>query len=137
MKITVTADEDALPSGYSVWFTFDHEGLVSGNKSQADGDDVRVVYWDGDSWVELDRSLDEFASWDDASTMIWFKTQAAIGAYGSDDNYYLYYSNTSADNPPADKANVFDMWDDFLNGSDPPDGWSEWQDDNSNPGPIG
>ena len=116
-KITVTAGATAVPTGYSVPITFDHAQLVTDGKSQADGDDIRVLYWNGSTWTELDRALQEGSAWNSASTMIWFKTQAAIAASASDDNYYLYYANDSAVNPPANKSNVYDFWDDFDDGS--------------------
>ena len=57
-SVTVTAGLSDLPAGYAVSTALDHAALVSAGKSQADGDDMRVVYWDGAAWVELDRILD-------------------------------------------------------------------------------
>ena len=116
-QITITAGSAAVPNGYSVSTTFNHAGLVTATKSQTDGDDIRVLYWNGVSWVELDRALDSGSSWDNASTKIWFKSQAAISAAGSDTDYYLYYGNTGAVTPPANKANIFLFSDDFEAGN--------------------
>jgi len=112
-KITVTAGTAAPASGYSVAVTLGHATLVTAGKSLPSGDDLRVVYWNGSTWVELDRLLDEASSWNNASTKVWFKTQAAIGASASDDNYYLYYGNASAGAPPANGMNVYLFYDDF------------------------
>src|SRR5712691_2263300 len=112
-KITVTAGTAATASGYSVSVTFNHASLVTAGKSLASGNDVRVVYWNGSAWVEIDRLLDEASSWNNASTKVWFKTQAAISASTSDDNYYLYYGNASAGAPPANGMNVYLFYDDF------------------------
>src|SRR5947208_828550 len=112
-KITVTAGTAAPASGYSVAVTFGHATLVTAGKSLPSGDDLRVVYWNGSTWVELDRLLDEASSWNNASTKVWFKTQAAIGASTSDDNYYLYYGKASAGAPPANGMNVYLFYDDF------------------------
>ena len=112
-RITITAGSAAVPNGYSASVTFNHASLVSAGKSQADGDDIRVFYKNGSSWVELDRVLDRLSSWNNAATTIWFKTQAAIGASSSDSNYYLQYGNPSAANPPVNKSNVYDFFDDF------------------------
>src|SRR5437667_7571975 len=112
-KITVTAGTAAPASGYSVAVTFGHATLVTAGKSLPSGDDLRVAYWNGSTWVELDRLLDEASSWNNASTKVWFKTQAAIGASASDDNYYLYYGNASAGAPPANGMNVYLFYDDF------------------------
>ncbi|MCZ6551327.1 MAG: right-handed parallel beta-helix repeat-containing protein, partial [candidate division NC10 bacterium] len=116
-KITVTAGSAAVPSAYSVSVTFDHAALVSAGNSQADGDDVRLLHWNGSTWTELDRALDPLSSWNDASTQVWFSVVDAIGASGSDDNYYLYYGNTGATGPPADWANVFMIGDNFDDGT--------------------
>ncbi|TET82240.1 MAG: DUF2341 domain-containing protein, partial [Anaerolineales bacterium] len=110
--LTVTAGSTAVPSGYSLTVTVDHAALVAAGTSQADGDDLRVLYWNG-SWVELDRALDDGSSWGSASTSIWIQTQAAIAASGTDANYYIYYGNSGATSPPANKSNIFLFWDDF------------------------
>ena len=77
---------------------------------------MRVAWWSGSAWVELDRLLDDQSAWNTATTQIWFRTQAAIGASSTDDNYYLYYGNAGATAPPANWANVFLFYDDFADG---------------------
>jgi len=126
-KITVMAGSANVPNAYTVSITIDHASLVTAKQSLSSGDDVRVAYYSGSTWTELDRSLDESSSWNNASTKIWFKTQAAINASAYDDNYYLYYSYPSASSPSASKANVFDMWDDFNN----IDNWTTFSDGGS------
>ncbi|MFQ5858699.1 MAG: heparin lyase I family protein, partial [Anaerolineae bacterium] len=121
-KITVTAGSAAVPSAYSVSVTFDHAALVAATKSQADGDDIRIGYWNGASWVELDRVLDFGSAWNSTSTQIWFKLQAGIGASSSDDNYYVYYGNGGATNPPATPTNIFFFYDGYESGDF--SGWS-------------
>ncbi len=100
-QVTVTAGASAIPVDYAMNLTFDHNALVTAGKSQSDGDDVRIAYWNGTAWIEKDRVLDSASSWNSASTKIWFGTDAAIGASSSDGNYYLYYGNTTAINPPT------------------------------------
>ena len=116
-KITVTAGTAAVPNSYSVPVTINHAALVAASKSQVDGDDIRILYWNSSSWTELDRALQEGSAWNNASTILWFKSQAAISASTSDDNYYLYYGNTSAVTPPTNKNNIYFFWDDFDDGS--------------------
>ncbi|MFX1415616.1 MAG: DUF2341 domain-containing protein, partial [Promethearchaeota archaeon] len=115
-EISVIAGASAIPSGYSVNVTFNHATLVGAGKSLANGDDIRIAYWDGSNWNELNRALDTDSSWNDAFTTVWFKTQAAIPASTTDDNYYLYYGNPSASSPPADRASIFLFWDGFESG---------------------
>ena len=96
--------------------TINHAALVLAGKSQADGDDIRVVYWNGSGWVELDRMLDPGSSWNTSSTTIWFKLQTAIPPSASDVSYYVYYGNSSAGAPPATGNNVFYFYDGFESG---------------------
>ena len=135
-SVPVTAGTAAVPSGYSVPVTFDHASLVAGGKSLASGDDVRVYYLSGSTWTQLDRVLDEGSSWNSATTTIWFKTQATIGASASDAGYYLFYGYPGAGAPPASPANVYLFYDDFTWSDAPANhGWtvrnSTWSADGS------
>ena len=116
MAATVSTGSNAITSGYSVSVTFDHASLVSGGKSLASGDDIRVTYWNGSGWTELDRVLDPSSSWNSATTTIWFQAQAAVAAWGSDTNYTINYGNASAAAPPANGNNVFVRYDGFESG---------------------
>ncbi len=116
-RITVTTRSASAPSGYAVPLTVDHASLIAAGKSLANGNDVRVVYWNGTSWAELDRVLDDTSAWNTASTTIWYRTQAAIAANASDINYYLYYGNAAAGVPPANPLNVFLFYDGFPGSS--------------------
>lgn len=112
-------EEVSLPSGYSVNLTLDTAALVSAGKMLPNGYDLRIVYWNGSSWVELDRDV---INMNTDSTEVWFKIQTDIPVGSSDSNYYLYYGYPSAVNPPANKSNVYLLWDDF-NDRDY-DGWT-------------
>lgn len=98
---------NAVLAGYAVALTFNHAALVAAGKSLASGDDVRVRYWTGSAFVELDRVLDPTSAWNTAATRIWFRLQAGIAAAGTDANYYLHYGNLADANPPAYGPNVF------------------------------
>ncbi len=113
LNITVTAGTTAAPTDYSMYVTIDHARMVSTGRSLASGDDVRVVYWNGGGWVELDRLLDDQSSWNTWRMGLWFRTQAAIPANTTDDNYYIYYGNPAAGAPPTDWTMVFLFYDDF------------------------
>ena len=115
-KLSLTAGATAVPTQYSMRLQLDHAALVSVFQSLASGDDVRVAWWSGTAWVELDRLLDDQSAWSTATTQVWFRTQAGIGATLTDDNYYLYYGNPTASAPPANWANVFLFYDDFKDG---------------------
>ncbi|HEY7698742.1 MAG TPA: DUF2341 domain-containing protein, partial [Vicinamibacteria bacterium] len=116
-QLNLTAGATAIPNQYSVRIQLDHAAMVSAGQSLISGNDVRVAYWNGSGWVELDRLLDDQSTWNNAATQIWFSTQAPIGAGLTDDNYYLYYGNGSAGAPPTNWANVFLFYDDFSGGA--------------------
>jgi hypothetical protein len=106
-----------LDVGYSVYVTLDTASLVSAGKMLPSGDDLRVTYWSGSGWIELDREVIDMNS---ASAQVWFKIQATIEANGSRNNYYIHYGNPSAGSPPANKSNVY-LWFDSFDRSDNPD----------------
>jgi hypothetical protein len=103
-QLTLTAPASGLPSGYPVRFELDHAALVGAGDSQADGDDIRIVYWNGSVWTEVARTLFNnnltASAWNVSTTAIMFNTQAAIAGSGSDSGYYMYYRNSSAASPP-------------------------------------
>jgi hypothetical protein len=78
---------------------------------------VRVVHWNGSTWTELDRVVEEGSAWNSATTRLAFRSQAAIGTSASDAGYYLYYGYPAATGPPASKANVYLLTDGFETGT--------------------
>ena len=105
-----------LDVGYSVCVTMDTTSLISAGKMLSSENDLRVIYWSGNTWIELDR---EVIHMNITSTQVWFKTQAAIEANASDSNYYIYYGNPSVGNPPANKRNIYLWFDDFSRADNP------------------
>ncbi|MGH7408668.1 MAG: DUF2341 domain-containing protein [Candidatus Methylomirabilales bacterium] len=118
-QITVTTGTSAVPNGYTVSLTFDHAALVSAvpSKSLASGNDVRVLYWTGAAWVEVNRVIDSASSWNNAATKIWFNLMAAISSSSSDNNYYLYYGNPAAGAPPGGGSSSLIFSDGFESGN--------------------
>lgn len=114
-QITINAGSSAVPADYSISMDIDHASLVSAGKSRIDGEDVRLVHWNGTAWLEIDRALDTDSAWNSTSTKIWFKTQREITI--SDDAYYLHYGNPVASSPPTNKSRIFTFFDDFENGN--------------------
>ena len=100
-----------MPAGYSVKLTLDTATLVSEDKLRPDGDDLRVVWDNSGTLVELDRVAE--TAFNSPDTEIWFKTQAPIPGNGRSRSYYIYYGNPHASPPPADPAEVYLLWDDF------------------------
>jgi hypothetical protein len=103
------SEENSLVSEYSVSVVLNTTSLVSAGKMLSNGNDLRIVYWNGSSWTELDRQIIDMNT---TSTQVWFKTQADISAGSSDNNYFMYYGNSA---PPA----PLDYWSDSM-GADSP-----------------
>lgn len=113
-QITVTNNSGAqVTTSMQVAVPLDHKALVASGKSLANGDDLRVFYWTGSAYVELNRFGDNWNSADVPTTTstIWFKPYSAINNGQFDSNYYFAYGKPSATNPPT--ANVFTFFDDF------------------------
>lgn len=113
-QLTITNNSGSpLPSGYSVCVSLDHSPLVEAGKSLSNGDDIRIVYWNGSTSTELDRVNE--SSWHTPGTdaQIWFKVQADIAGSGTDNNYFIYYGNKAPTSPPANRSNVYEFFDDF------------------------
>ncbi len=100
-----------LPSGTAVKLTMDTASLTSAGKLLANGNDLRLVWMNGATPVELDRVAD--TAFNSPSTVIWFKTQAAILPATLDDDYYIFYGNPSTPPPLANPGNIFPFWDGF------------------------
>ncbi len=115
-RIDVSTSTVAAPDAYTVPLTFDHDALVGLDLSRADGDDVRVARWDGASWTELDRVLDDDSGWNRADTTIWFRTTEPI-AQQSTISYWLHYGNVGAGAPPADPEAVHLLVETFDDGT--------------------
>ncbi len=114
-RIDVATGAVAAPDGYTVSLDVDHRALVDIDAARADGDDVRVVWWDGSSWIELDRVLDDDASWNETVTTLRFRTQTPIDAESAA-TYWLYFGSASPDPVLADPENVFLLVEDFESG---------------------
>ncbi|MGY4884300.1 MAG: DUF2341 domain-containing protein [Nanobdellota archaeon] len=110
-----------LVQNYSMVIVVDTTGI----DFQDDGDDLRIIYWNGTHNIELDRFNDSFFNL--ATTNIWFRIQSDISSGSYDDNYYIYYNNSEASNPPNNGSKVFEFFDDFnrANSTTIGNGWTE------------
>jgi len=124
-RVTISAASDnGVSSGYTIAYScVGSDAADIYNDSLSNGNDLRVVYWNGSSWVELDRDLVTFSV---SEIEVWFKLQAGISGGSSDNNYFIYYANSGAGSPPADKDNIYQFWDDFLGSSLDTDKWNPY-----------
>ncbi len=111
-RIDVATSTAAAPDAYTVPLTLDHAALVASGLARADGDDVRVLRWDGSTWTELDRVLEDGSAWDRVDTTIWFRTTDPIAA-DTTHTYWLYFGDPAAGSPPADPEVVFLLTENF------------------------
>ncbi len=116
-RIDVTADAAvAAPNGYTVPVSFDHEQLVNIGISLANGDDIRVMRFDGVGWSELDRVLAEGQTWNDPATTIWFQTADPIAA-GQTVSYWMFFGDPTPPPPLDDPENVWLVYETFDAGT--------------------
>ena len=115
-RIDVDTSTEAAPDGYTIPLTFDHAALVASGLSEASGDDVRIVRWTGATWTELDRVLDDGATWNTATTTAWFQTVEPIAANDTS-TYWLYFGNSAPGAPPADPELVYLLTETFESGT--------------------
>jgi len=111
INITNNNATSVLESGYSFNITLD----TTGDKFLDNGNDVRIVYYNGTSNIELDRI--NTTSFNSSSTILWFKLQSNISASSVDSNYSVYYGNPYATNPPTNKSNIYLFYDNFTDSS--------------------
>lgn len=96
-----------LPTHSSIVLDLDHYGLVQEGKSLSNGNDIRIVYFDGSTWHDLDRINSTAWNQNGNPTKIWFATQQDIAGSASSDNYYLFYDNSAAINPNTNLTAIF------------------------------
>ena len=114
-QITVTTGPDTPVNGYQGYTVrisgFDSGSEIAVGDMRADGNDLRVFYLNGSSWIDVPRLVTGLNT---ADTHIIFQCQADIPASSSDTDYYLYYGNPGAGFPPAvTHTNVYLWLDDF------------------------
>ena len=102
----------SIPAEYSLPVDVDHQGMVTALTSLSNGDDLRVLGFDGTAWQELDRVLDAGSSFNGNPTQIWFQLPQTI-SNGSRTRYFVYYDNPLAGVPPANPQQVFLFYEGF------------------------
>lgn len=114
-RIDVSATSATAPDEYTVPVVVDHADLVALGSSTSNGDDMRVLRWDGVSWVELDRVLADGSTWNANDTTFLFRTTDPVAATTTS-TYWLYFSNAVAPSAPADAEEVFTLVEGFETG---------------------
>ncbi len=107
-----------IPAGTPVNFSFNHSRLAIQGKSNASGYDVRVAWFNTSlgTYVMLERFNTTKFNDPAAQTTVWFPLQQNVSAGSVDYNYFVYYGNMTATNPPDDPRRIFLLYDDFSDG---------------------
>jgi uncharacterized repeat protein (TIGR01451 family) len=113
-NIDVTTGANSPDKGYSGYTSriasLDTATLIAAGDMQADCSDLRITYYNGLGWQELPRHV---LNCNTATTDVRFMLVTDIPASSSDDNYYLYYSNSApAALPAMSTTNVYLWYDD-------------------------
>ena len=86
------------------------QALIAAGEMQADCDDLRVLYFDGSAWTELDRHVIDCGA---AVSDVRFAAPVGMASNAIDDDFYLYYGNPAAGAPaPLGTSNVYLWFDD-------------------------
>ncbi|MBI3120450.1 MAG: carboxypeptidase regulatory-like domain-containing protein [Candidatus Kerfeldbacteria bacterium] len=105
LTITNTGSVELTP-GTVLSVPINHAGLVAATRSLSSGDDVRIVRTTGGTVAEQDR-VAAYDTWNSATTTLWFRLTESIPVEQSNTNYYIYYGNSAATNPPIGLSNIF------------------------------
>ncbi|TET46716.1 hypothetical protein E3J62_03700 [candidate division TA06 bacterium] len=102
--IVQNQSSNTLYAGYPVAESLDTGTLVSAGDMLASGNDLRIIYYNGASNVELDRRIIYMNS---DTTLVWFAVQQDIAPSAADSNYWMYYNHPSASAPNVDIDSIF------------------------------
>ncbi len=114
LTVQNNATAAAVPVDYSVKVVINSSQLISAQQMQSGCADLRVGYFNGTSWTELNRVVNYCNA---AQTEVWFALQRSIAASGSDSAYYVYYGNATAGAAPSNGEDVFVFYENWENGS--------------------
>jgi hypothetical protein len=103
MQLLISPLDGDLKKDYPIRFRFDHDTLESNYGARANGNDLRVLCWNGAGWVEMPRRLVEDSNWNNSDTEIMTRTFRDVVAPEVIDECYLYFGNSqAADTAPTD-----------------------------------
>lgn len=85
------------------YIELNHQDLIKTNKSLVNGNDLRIVYQDGETYTELATKIENLSATD---TKVYFQTTKDIEAGTSDKNYYVYYGNKLATPRPESPQSI-------------------------------
>ncbi len=111
INITNNNLTDELPPSSTINISVDTSSYVSNGTMLSNGDDVRIVFQNETTTVELDRI--NSTPFNTANTVVVFRTMSSVSAGGSSGNYYIYYDNPNAVTPPTNADNLYSPFEAF------------------------
>jgi hypothetical protein len=107
LNITNKENFSTIGQNQIIKFSFNHQELVQQKKSKPDGNDVRLIYWDGQNFKNVDFWPE--ANWNQTNTTIKFKVPEKIPPGKTLTKVYLYYGNTVAE-PIIKTSSITETW---------------------------
>ena len=105
----------ALPEGHPAQVVINHSALVQEGIARPDGAGMRLGFFDGDTWSELPRALDDDARWGQEAVGLWFKLPMDFDP--ARHQLSLFFAGTDLDDPRpeplSDPQTVFRLYDTF------------------------
>jgi hypothetical protein len=87
---------DGFVAGDVGSIVIDHAAWVDDERMLADGNDVRVLFYDGASYTELGRALAPANEWNEDDTEIFFELAQDLAGDTTVTGYWLYFGNERA-----------------------------------------
>ena len=111
--LTITnLSQDVLRAGYELRWYDDFTPFTP-----PPFDPLRIVRWDGISWDEKDRVLDDFADMAQLEEQFFFDLDDDLAPGDSNHEYWLYYDNPGAGPAPSSPSRVFPIFYEGFNQS--------------------
>jgi hypothetical protein len=105
-RLTIRNGSDAaLPTGYELRWYYDFTPMAA-----PPSDPLRIVRWDGSSWSEKDRVLDDFADMAQLEEQFFWNLDEELPAGATNEEYWLYFDNPNAGPAPSDGDVVFPIF---------------------------
>jgi hypothetical protein len=104
-RVTNTDPNATIPAGYPVPISMEYDTLVSSGRLKTDFSDLRIVYENASTMLEIPRII--VASPDNTTYMtVYFQLLDSISPSQSSVSYYLYYGNQNAGLPLKANFNI-------------------------------
>jgi len=90
----------SIPKNQVIKVTFDHQSMVKQDKALPNGNDIKIVYWNGKKYQDIDYWLEN--KWNLNNTTLRFKNPEPINAGRELNKVFIYYGNLAANKQVAE-----------------------------------